>query len=630
MNAMKEQLDTCKSDCSELRFQLSILYYHGMRYDNAAQALESIPDTQKSQRIYRHLALYYRAMADYTRAIAVLEEAQKRFAIDLPLEHELAETYLQAGLYAKAIMVLKDILTKWKESPWRLYYQLGYAYVKQNDLETAESYLKKSLNERNDNVASRSLLAYIYNERGETKKAYTLWEKTLKEDPSNPALWVNKALLLEKEGKHSEAIETYEKALSLSKGDKSVYVNIGNVYKNRKEPGKAMDAFEQALDSKKRGEAAYNLFITAKDCNEKKKAEQAYKVLNQEFPESVHTRRARGELFLWKGDTTAALTLFEALPQKSHDDWFTLANIYIALGKSQSAEDALARLPQTGEWNRAGKMLKARIAYEEGRYKEALAIWKEQTDTSFSVQYNIALTAFKAGEYETAMQIGKELMGRATGPDEAAVCRLIGNAAVKLKDWKDAKSWFSRLTTLKPDDAVAYYNLAVAAMKLDEIEDAWVWYQKAREIDPSKSNPDIEKRYKALQEKGVAPVEMDSLDALYNNAVMLQQNGSDTAAEEIYKKIVLLDKRHYRAWNNLGAIYGARGEIDQAIDCYKNAVSRRADIADGYANLVNIYLALEDLKKARKWLDKGFKHNPDSEVLKQMEEELNKASVNGK
>lgn len=622
---IKEQLNTCRSDCTELFFQLSILYYHGQQYENAIKILENIPDKQKSQRIYRHLALYYRALADYTRAASALEEAQKRFAIDLPLEKELSETYLQAGLYNKAIVVLKDILKKSEVNLWRVYYQLGYASFKQNDLETAESYLKKSLKKKKNNVASRSLLAFIYNVRGETKKAYNLWDKTLKEDPGNPALWINKALVLEKEGKYGKAIETYQKALSVSKGDQSVFVNIGNIYKKRNEPNKAMKAFEQALDSKKRCEAAYNLFITAKDLNERSKARQAYTLLINEFPESIYTRRSKGEMFLWKGDTTAALAQFEALSQKNYEDWFTLANIYVTLCNSSSAEDALAKLPRTEEWNEARKMLKARIAFAEGRYKEALAIWKERSDTSFSVQYNIALTAFKAEEYQTAMQIGRELMQRATGPDETAICRLLGNAAVKMKDWEAARSWFEKVTAMKPDDAVVCYNLAVAAFKLNEIENAWKWYKRSRKIDPSKRNPDIEKRYKAFQEKGVATAEGDSLDELYNKAVALQQNGSDTTAGKIYKEIVRLDKRHYRAWNNLGAIYGARGELDSAVNCYKNAVSRRADIADGYANLVNIYIALDDLKKARKWLNKGFKHNPDSKVLKQMEEELTKA-----
>lgn len=630
ITALKKQLDTCSRDCTEALLQLSILYYHGLQYENAIKTLENIPQKEQTLPIYRHLSIYYRALADYNKALSVLEKAQKRFAFNLQVEYELAETYLQAGLYAKAIMVLKHLIKKWGKNTWRLYYQLGYAYVKQNDLKNAETFLKKSLKGKKDNVASRSLLAFIYNERGETKKAYNLWDRTLKDDPSNPALWVNKALLLEKDGKYKEAIKTYKKALSLPKGNKSVYINIGNAYKSMNKRDKAMTAYEKALDSDKRTVAAYNLFIVAKSLDEKREAERILKLLNKEFPESIYTKRSKGEMLLWQGDTTKALSIFEALPQKNHYDWFALANIYIALGKASLAEDAINNLPETQEWNKARKTLRAKLAFKDGRYKEALAVWKEQNDTSFNGQYNIALTALNAGEYNVALQIGKELMQRSAGPDKESIYRLVGNSAIKLEDWETAKSSFKQLTEMNPNDAVAYYNMAVATFKLNDIDNAWELYQKAREIDPSMKNSDIEKRYKALQQKIEGMAEVDSLDELYNNAVVLQQNGNDTAAEEMYKEIILRDKRHYRAWNNLGAIYGARGEHEEAIECYKNAVSRRADIADGYANLVNIYISLEDFKKAKKWLYKGFKHNPDSDVLRQMEEELNRAKSNNK
>ena len=630
ITAMIKQHDTCSSDCNETLLQLSILYYHGMQYENAIKTLLNIPQKEQTLPICRHLSIYYRAIADYNNALSVLEKAQKRFAFNVQIEHELAETYLQAGLYGKAIMVLKRLVNKWDKNPWRLHYQLGYAYVKQNDLENAETYLKKSLEGKKDNVASHSLLAFIYNERGETKKAYNLWEKTLRDDPSNPALWINMALLLEKEGKYLEAVETYQKALSLPKGNKSIYINIGNAYKNMKEPDKAMNAYEKALDSDKRIVAAYNLFIVAKSLDEKGEAEKILKLLNKEFPESIYTKRSKGEMLLWQGDTTKALPIFESLPQKNQFDWFALANIYVTLGKNSLAEDAINNLPKTEEWNRAEKTLRARIAFKDGRYTEALALWKEQNDTSFDGQYNIALTAFNAGEYDAAIQIGKVLMQRSAGSDKENICRLIGNSAIKLKDWEGSKSWFSRLVEVKPNDAVAYYNMAVANFKLNDMDNAWELYQKAREIDPSMRNSDIEKHYKLLQQKTEEIAVVDSIDELYNSAVLLQQNGNDTAAEEMYKKIILQDKRHYRAWNNLGAIHGARGEHEKAIECYKNAVSRRADIADGYANLVNIYIALEDFKKAKKWLDKGFKKNPDSDVLRLMEKELHKVKSNNK
>lgn len=619
---MERQLATCQSGCSELSLQLSILYYHGRQYEKAIKILGDIPDKDKDLKIYRHLAIYYRAVGELDKAITVLEKAQKRLVIDPQTENELAETYLQAGLYAKAIMVLNDLTPKWDKNPWRLYYQLGYAYVKQNDLRNAERYLEKSLKKKKNNVAARGLLALIYNERGETKKAQNLWKKTLRDDPSNPALWINIGLLLEKEGKYQKAIEKYQHALSLPKGDNSILINIGNVYEQMSKPRKALQTYEKALDSDKRDVAAYNVFNAAKSIDEKRKAEKMLTLLQKEFSTSIYTKRASAEMLLWQGDTTTALKIFETLPQKNAYDWCALANIYVAQGKGMLAEAAIKNLPETPQWNRARKSLQAKRAYAGGQYQEAFALLKEQNDTSYDGQYNTAFAAFNAEEYETAMQIGRELVRHATGQDKEELYRLVGTSAMKLKDWEVAQSWFSQLVGIKPDDAVAYYNMAVAACNLDNMDASWKWYQKAREIDSTLHSSNIENKYKALNAEPEDTTVLGELDKLYNQAVELQQQGSDTAAEEIYKEIVEKDGRFYRAWNNLGAIYGVRGEIDEAIDCYKNAVSRRADIADGYANLVNIYIALEDFRKAERWLAKGKKRNPDSEVLKQMEQAL--------
>ncbi len=626
---LKKQLASCREQCSELTLQLSILYYHSRNYEKAIGTLTRIPDRDKNMHMYRHLAIYYKTQAEWDRAIQILERAAKKYELDQQTEHSLADTYCEAGLYTKAILLLQSLLKKWHGNPWRLYYQLGYASVKQHDFNRAEYNLRKSLRAKKENVAARSLLAFVYNERGEMKKARQLWEKTLKDDPNNPALWINMGLLLEKEGKYTRAIEKYQQALSLSKGNPEVYINIGNVYEQMKKPRKALGAFEKALSSDKREIAAYNVFTMAKRSNEKRKAGKMFSLLKKEFSSSLYTKRVSGEMFLWEGDTSSALKVFESLPQKNSEDWYALASIYISQGKSNRAQTALEKLPDTPHWRKAKGVLKAQISFNNGDYQQALALWKEQNDTSFEGQYNMALTAFNAQQYETAIQIGRALIQRAAGPDKIAVCRLLGNSAIKTEDWKEARSWFNQLVGIKPDDGIAWFNMAVAAYNLDNMKDAWKWYQKARELDRTLHSADIENKYKSLNAKPVEKIVFeDSLDEVYNLAVELQQQGKEAEAEALYKKIVEKDGRYYRAWNNLGAIYGARGDIEEAIDCYKNAVSRRADIADGYANLVNIYIALEDLKKAEKWLVKGKRHNPDSDVLLHVEQMLGEAKKN--
>ncbi len=626
---IQKQIASCREQCAEFTLQLSILYYHDRNYEKAIGTLTGIPDKEKNIRMFRHLAVYYKAQAEWGKAIEVLEQAARKFNLDEQTEHSLAEAYCEAGLYTKAILLLQALVKKWKGDPWRLWYQLGYASVKQRDYSKAEYYLRKSLKEKKENVAARSLLAFVHNERGETKKARQLWEKTLKDDPSNPSIWINMGLLLEKEGKYNQAIEKYEKASLLSKGNTAVYINIGNVYEQMKKPKKAIEAYERALSSDKRQAAAYNLFAVAKKEGDKRKAGKMHNLLKKEFPSSVYTKRVSGEMLLWQGDTTAALSVFESISEKNSEDWYALASIYTGLGSSNRAQAALEKIPDDQHWRKPKRILQARISFKNGDYQQALTLWKEQNDTSFEGQYNMALTAFNARQYETAIQISRELLHRATGDDKTTVLRLLGNASFKIKDWKAARSWFNQLSGIKPDDAISWYNQAVAAYNIDDMEKAWQWYEKARSLDSSLVNENIENKHRMLTAEPVEKIVFeDSLDEVYNLAVEMQQQGREAEAEVLYKKIVDKDGRYYRAWNNLGAIYGARGDLEKAIDCYKNAVSRRADIADGYANLVNIYIALEDLKNAGKWLARGKRHNPDSDVLLQMEQMLGKAKEN--
>jgi tetratricopeptide (TPR) repeat protein len=99
----------------------------------------------------------------------------------------------------------------------------------------------------------------------------------------------------------------------------------------------------------------------------------------------------------------------------------------------------------------------------------------------------------------------------------------------------------------------------------------------------------------------------------------LQDSGKDTAAEAMYKKILDKNPAYYHAWNNMGAIYSGRGELQQAVDCYLKSIEKQHDIPEAYANLVNVYIAMENYKEAQRWIVKGRGHNPDSDILKELE-----------
>jgi len=140
-------------------------------------------------------------MREWDKAIAVLEKASRDFVLDEKLACELADDYIMAGHYAKAMETLKNVLSTWGENPWRLYYQLGYACFQQNDMEKAAHIFNKVLKVNLTMLRPKGLLALVYNMQGNTQMARSLWEKNLHEDPTNPVILINLGLSLEKEGR---------------------------------------------------------------------------------------------------------------------------------------------------------------------------------------------------------------------------------------------------------------------------------------------------------------------------------------------------------------------------------------------------------------------------------------------
>jgi tetratricopeptide (TPR) repeat protein len=622
--ALAQRLASCPEDsCSDIALQLSILYYYQKMTDRAVSVLASVKESELDERICRTLAMYYRDLHEWNKVIATLEVAVKRFVTDPQTDYELAEAYLTAGFYSKAVERLHLLLARWQQNPWRIYYQLGYAYLEQNDLVNARECLEKSLNGRKDNAASRGLLAFIYNREGDVAQARELWKKNLNDDPSNAVLWVNMGLSYERDGKSEEALAYYKKAAELKHDDPQIQINIGNVYAAAGQYTDALAAYRQALNSPKRESAAYNIFLVYLKKRDKEEAEKPFALLEKEFASSADTKRARSEMALWNNDTARAIAVLDGLADKDAGDWVRLSQLFAARGVSQKARECLSRVPDEAQWESERAGIQAELAFQAGNYEKVVRLVREGRDTGFVSQYNCALAYYQLKRYTDALAIAECLVKAAKGPDRADLCRLAGNAAFGLKQWEKARQWYLQLSNVEARDPVVQYNLAVASYNLGDVDGAWIYYGRAREIDPKIRNADIEKRYGAAHSpSGAGQTVFAPIDSLYNAAVDMQRAGNDSAAEKIYVQIVAQDSLYTMAWNNLGTIYGKRGEIDKAEHAYQKAVEKKHDIPETYANLVNLYIALEEFTKARQWLVKGQGHNPDSDVLKDLKEKI--------
>lgn len=611
-------LNDCKGDCIKQVHKVARLYSFNRQKEKAIELLKNRDD--KTMETYVLLSQILNEVGRNSESMNVLEEAAGRFNLTDDAKLELAGAYLSVGVYTKALKLLEQIENSTTVEQNNVYYQLGYAHMKIASYLKSASYFEKYKGKRTDVTG---FLGFVYNEMGEKEKAKENWAKSLDKDPNNPLVWVNMGLLLYNQGKYKEAIEHYNKALTFPTADSEIYINKALALEILKKYSEAEKCYKNAFGTAADRKARYNLALLYILQKKIKDAEKIAYSLKQKYPNSTETKRVLGEVYLIKEEFQKAEESFSSLVFKTVEDHSALARIYMKLGSEIKMNSALSKLPNEEKWNKLRKTLRAEIAFTAGNYRDAYQNLKSEGISSFNDRYNFAVLAFKSEDYKTAYDSATILMKETTGDDKFNLIKLAGNSAIKLKNWKNSDLWWSHYFELKPFEALAAYNVAVAAYNVDDIDRAMQYYRKAQSLDSTIKNLDIENKYNYVHREPVKDsVIFEELDKMYNAAVELQNSGKAEEARKIYLKIIEEDGRYYRAWNNLGAIYGAEGELEKAIDCYKNAVSRRADIIDGYANLVNIYIAIEDFGNAERWLKKGYRLEPENSMLKQLEAAL--------
>ncbi len=620
---LEEQLGSCSGDsCTGITLELSAIYYSSGAIDKAVKVLAAVKESARTEQLYRVLAQCYREMHRWNDAIAALETAVKKYGNRPVTGYELAETCLDAGFYAKAIDYYTKLLGTWPDNPWRLHYQLGYACLEMDDLAHAADYFEQSLKDRDDNVAARGLLAFVYNRQGRVDEARELWLKTAAADPTNATLWTNLGISFEKEGRYEEALADFKKAAEISREDASLQISLGNCYAVLNRFSAALSCYKKALSSPKREIAAYDMYLTCTKNGNADRAGEALQILNLEFPASPYTKRAAAEVALRSGDTAKTIDLLTGLSDKEPNDWLTLARIYADRGEVQKAQECLDRVPAGAAWERDCGSVRMELAFRKGDYAEVVRSVIASGDTSFAARYNLALSYYQLARYHDALLIADTLAERTKGPDRVDLCRLAGNAAFRLKQWSDALDWYLQLSDMEASNPVVLYNCAVASYNMRKYEDAYSYYSLARHYDPTIHNADIEGRHAATHDTASAAPHLRATDSLYNAAVTLQITGNDSAAKILYDTVLARDSLYSLAWNNLGSIYGKRGEVDKAEAAWLRAVAEKRTNPEIYVNLVNLYIGNRQFGKARQWLIRGQGFNPDNDLFKDLKQKI--------
>lgn len=190
---------------------------------------------------------------------------------------------------------------------------------------------------------------------------------------------------------------------------------------------------------------------------------------------------------------------------------------------------------------------------------------------------------------------------------------LLANALIPLAerqyraaDYKGALNTYNRALELDPENPVVNQRLGYVYTQSGELDKAKYHYERAieRESDFAPALAGLGFVYRRFSENLSKEVTAENLtnDELLQRNIQRDQllNRSENLllqALEISPKLVDDDGESW--WGVLGGLYKRRGQIEQAIDAYRQATEVTPQSSYGFGNLANLYMRKGEVEKMR-------------------------------
>jgi len=246
-------------DSEEAVTTLAYLYNEEGDSNRAISALNSVPDSSRSARLYSALGYTYEQQKNYKEAISAYRHAIELDRDNLDAIRGLAQNLLNDG-QTDAAMEQYKIIADANPEDAQTYIKMAEIYKRQGKFDLALDTLKKSESLLQDSIEVPYQIATVYQAQGRYDEAaqalQKLLEKTEKPDNSyNQGERSNRAVFLERlgsiyrdQGNSQSALDTFRKMLPLG-DDNAVhgYQEIIDTYREAKQWPQATAAAREAV-----------------------------------------------------------------------------------------------------------------------------------------------------------------------------------------------------------------------------------------------------------------------------------------------------------------------------------------------------------------------------------------------
>ncbi len=247
-------------DSEEAVTTLAYLYNELGDTARAAQVLSSVPNTERSAKLYSALGYTYEQQKQYKEAIDAYRHAIELDRDNLDAIRGLAQNLLNDGQADAALEQYKVIADANPEDA-QTYVRIAEIYRKQGKFDLALDHLKKAETMVQDSVEVPYNIAAIYQAQGRFDEAVPIMRDLLKKSEKPDGKYSNgeksnRAVFLERlgtiyrdQGNNQAANETFREIVALG-GDDNIergYQQIIDTWRDAKEWQKALDTAKEAV-----------------------------------------------------------------------------------------------------------------------------------------------------------------------------------------------------------------------------------------------------------------------------------------------------------------------------------------------------------------------------------------------
>jgi len=403
-------------DSEEAVATLAMFYSEEGDPAKAAETLASIPESNRSAKLYLMLGGTYDQQKDYKRSIDAYQRAIALDRDNLDAIRGLAEALFNDGQTAKALQQFQVIADANPEDA-RTYIRIAEIYRRQGKLDQALQSLKKAQSMVKDSDQISYGIAEIYQTQGRYDEAAQQLQ----------------ALLKANESKTSQD----------DQDNRSVFLErLGTVYRDNNQEQQAIDTFRQMLalgdDSAKRG--YQELIDTYREAKDWQKATDVAKEATEKLPKDRDLKIVYASQMADLGKSDAAIEQVKSLLKGNAEDrdiYVRLAMMYSRLKRWPDAEAALDKADQLSsksEEHQEVAFLRASGYERQKKYAEAEDLFrkiiKDAPDNSAALNYLGYMMADRGENLDEALGMIKKAVDRE--PANGAFLDSLGWAYFKL------------------------------------------------------------------------------------------------------------------------------------------------------------------------------------------------------